>query len=78
MRGGLWWAAPFVLEGLDIYKISIIITSMENDAPKETILPEPGTYAYTSRLMAEMMPSDDDFDWDAWKDSMKESGEGRL
>lgn len=32
--------------------------------------PMPGTWADTARLMAEIDP---DFDWDAWKDEMKES-----
>jgi hypothetical protein len=33
--------------------------------------PAPGTYAFTARLMASCGP-DDGFDWDAWKDEMKE------
>jgi hypothetical protein len=32
--------------------------------------PQPGTWAYTARMMAEGDTSD--FDWDAWKDEMKE------
>ena len=32
--------------------------------------PQPGTWAYTARLMAEN--DDSGFDWDAWKDEMKE------
>lgn len=44
---------------------------MDNNTPSEPILPEPGTYAYTARVMAEIMP---DFDWDAWKDEQKEAG----
>lgn len=51
---------------------------MENDekdmkkteAPLE-LEPEPGTWAFTARLMARACP-DDGFDWDAWKDEMKE------
>lgn len=35
-----------------------------NDQPTEL------TYAATANVMAEIMP---DFDWDAWKDEMKES-----
>ena len=31
--------------------------------------PLPGTWAYTARAMAEVFP---DFDWDAWKDEMKD------
>jgi hypothetical protein len=31
--------------------------------------PEVGTYAATARTMAAIFP---DFDWDAWKDEMKE------
>ena len=33
--------------------------------------PEPGTWAHTARAMARAFP-DDGFDWDAWKDEMKE------
>lgn len=36
---------------------------------EQRIEPEPGTYAYTARLLAELMPEED---WDAWKDEMKE------
>ena len=32
--------------------------------------PTDWTYADTAKIMAEIMP---DFDWDAWKDEMKES-----
>lgn len=32
--------------------------------------PAPGTWAFTARLMAQEFP---DFDWDSWKDQMKES-----
>lgn len=38
------------------------------EAPLE---PEPGTWAFTARLMARACP-DDGIDWDAWKDEMKE------
>jgi hypothetical protein len=41
----------------------------------EPVIPEgppPGTWAFTARLMAETAPPDEDFDWDAWKDEMKE------
>jgi hypothetical protein len=31
--------------------------------------PAPGTYAFTARIMAGIDPS---FDWDSWKDEMKE------
>ncbi len=34
-----------------------------------TTEPQVGTYAYTARMMAEIMP---EYDWDAWKDEMKE------
>ena len=34
--------------------------------------PPPGSWAETAMLMASI-PSDDDFDWDAWKDEMKDS-----
>lgn len=42
---------------------------METDPTPESVEPEVGTYASTARLMAEICP---DFDWDAWKDDMKE------
>lgn len=32
--------------------------------------PPLGTYAATARMMAEIFP---DFDWDAWKDEMKDN-----
>lgn len=32
--------------------------------------PIPGTYAFTAMVMARMMP---DYDWDAWKDEMKDA-----
>lgn len=32
--------------------------------------PEVGTYACTAKTMAQIFP---DFDWDAWKDEMKEA-----
>lgn len=35
--------------------------------------PQPGTWAFTARLMALTSDPDDDFDWDAWKDQMKEA-----
>ena len=35
-----------------------------NDQPSEV------TYADTAKVMAQIMP---DFDWDAWKDEMKEN-----
>lgn len=41
----------------------------DDDARFSTVEPEPGTYAYTARLLASIMP---DEDWDAWKDEMKE------
>lgn len=34
--------------------------------------PPPGSYAETARAMAELFP---DFDWDAWKDEMKDGGD---
>jgi hypothetical protein len=34
--------------------------------------PPPGTWAETARAMAGLFP---DFDWDAWKDEMKERGD---
>lgn len=36
-----------------------------------TMLPPPGSWAETARMMAQAFP-DDDFDWDRWKDEMKE------
>lgn len=46
----------------------------ENTAekPAEVEGPMPGTWAYTARMMALTSDPDDDFDWDAWKDEMKE------
>ena len=41
----------------------------ESDLHPQTREPLPGTYAYTARAMAEIMP---DFDWDSWKDQMKD------
>jgi|GEM_PF-5926192 len=37
--------------------------------PQEPMGPPPGTWAATARMMA---ASDPDYDWDAWKDEMKE------
>lgn len=34
-------------------------------------VPVPDSYAATARFMASLDP-DDDFDWDRWKDEMKE------
>ena len=35
--------------------------------------PEPGTLAFTARMMAQSMPDDEDPDfWDRWKDEMKD------
>jgi len=34
--------------------------------------PQPGTWAYTAQVMALTSDPDDGFDWDAWKDQMKE------
>lgn len=34
------------------------------------LTPPVGSWAYTARMMAELEP---DFDWDRWKDEMKES-----
>ena len=41
----------------------------DNWARAEAMLPPPGSYAETARAMADIFP---DFDWDAWKDEMKE------
>ena len=38
--------------------------------PMQDSGPQPGTWAYTARAMASM--DDSGFDWDAWKDEMKE------
>jgi hypothetical protein len=50
------------------------IPPTEKDSSAAPVRTEPpvGTYAYTARQMAQMFP---DFDWDAWKDEMKERGE---
>ena len=50
----------------------------EDTAPGQTLAergftfdgPQPGTWAYTARMMAE--GDDSGFDWDAWKDEMKD------
>ena len=34
--------------------------------------PHPGTWAYTATVMALTSDTDDDTDWDRWKDEMKE------
>ena len=39
--------------------------------PKSSMEPPPGSWASVARLMAQSSP-DDGFDWDAWKDEMKE------
>jgi hypothetical protein len=39
-------------------------------APEESKGPQPGTWAYTARMMA--AGDDSGFDWDRWKDEMKE------
>jgi len=44
-------------------------TYQDNWARAEAMLPPPGSYAETARAMADIFP---DFDWDAWKDEMKE------
>lgn len=41
-----------------------------DEAPNRTE-PPAGTWAATARMMASCFP-DDGFDWDAWKDAMKE------
>lgn len=40
----------------------------DNDTPTE---PPVGSWAHVAREMAQLFP-DDDFDWDAWKDEMKD------
>ncbi len=49
--------------------------SPESDEPQhfpmEDSGPQPGTWAYTARMMSQC--DDSDFDWDAWKDEMKEA-----
>jgi len=40
-----------------------------NPEPTEQIGPPPGSWSETARLMAQ---TDPDFDWDSWKDEMKE------
>ena len=41
---------------------------MDEEGP---MLPPPGSWADVAREMSKMFP-DDDIDWDAWKDEMKE------
>lgn len=53
--------------------LSFISDEYSLDAGPEPVAvdgPPPGTYAFTARMMAEVFP---DFDWDAWKDEMKEA-----
>lgn len=51
-------------------KVSDYVIRREADVGSlDDLGPEPGTYAYTARLMAGIFP---DEDWDAWKDEMKE------
>ena len=43
----------------------------QNEPPKPRG-PQPGTWAYTAKIMAQ--GDDSGFDWDAWKDEMKDRG----
>ena len=58
-------------------ELSVPLAPWENapePEPREVPQPEPGTYAYTARLMHSMDPApngDPDF-WDKWKDEQKE------
>jgi hypothetical protein len=48
-----------------------------NPMPTDDRLPPPGSWADVARIMASI-PSDPDeppFDWDAWKDEMKDRDE---
>ena len=49
-----------------------IVAELEEKAANGTG-PQPGTWAFTARLMAMTAPEDEDMDWDAWKDEMKEA-----
>ena len=42
--------------------------------PMQDSGPQPGTWAHTAKLMSSM--DDDGFDWDAWKDEMKDKSLG--
>lgn len=46
---------------------------MEKVHDDDNLMPPVGTYAFTARLMADLMPDDEDPDfWDRWKDEMKD------
>ena len=46
---------------------------VEEEVVEKSQRPEPGTWAGVALDMAMMSGPDDNFDWDAWKDEMKES-----
>lgn len=48
----------------------------DDDTCPEDVVPVPGTYAYTARLMAEIFPGDDPDFWDRWKDEQKDRSLG--
>ena len=60
---------PWPEDGFD--KVWVPVVRKEEPAPSHG--PEPGTYAYTARLMAGPNPSAEEGEfWDRWKDEMKE------
>lgn len=61
--------AQSVVEDVEITPVDL----EEEVVVEEPRRPEPGTWAGVALDMAMMSSDDDDFDWDAWKDEMKES-----
>ena len=60
---------PWPEEGHD--KVWVPVERKEEPAPSHE--PQPGTYAYTARLMAGPNPSAEEGEfWDRWKDEMKD------
>ena len=58
-----------VVEDIEITPVEL----EEEVVVEERSRPEPGTWAGVALDMAMISDDDDDFDWDAWKDEMKES-----
>lgn len=61
------------LESNDEENTEITPIGIEEEVVEERSRPEPGTWAGVALDMAMISDDDDDFDWDAWKDEMKES-----
>ncbi len=50
-----------------VHTVKMELTPIKTDFGPDG--PQPGTYAYTAFLMAQLYPEED---WDAWKDEMKD------